>query len=170
VCTGTVRHLLFPGNEDQSSSGHYWDNPGELWAETYRILAGGTSKWVFDPRYAPDKRALAAARRDVLKPWTTNQYIVRRGTFSRRRGRWKFFKVPVENDGTVDLNLRSRGSLDADIYIYDPSTGHQIDRSARSGRTEHYVGTYCAQQVRVGVYRYRGYGSWTMKLTLPYSN
>jgi hypothetical protein len=72
VCARTRKHKMFPGAEDWA----YPLNPGEGFAETYRFLNGqptGTvgMDWpIVDELFYPDARALQAARRDVLAPWT----------------------------------------------------------------------------------------------------
>ena len=60
-----------PGDEGP----HYAENPGEAWAEVYRVLAdraaglrNGTWPIVIG-RYYPDGIALRAAERDILEPW-----------------------------------------------------------------------------------------------------
>jgi len=67
VCKHTTAGLLAPGDEGAS----YRANPGEAWAETYAQLRYPEVRWAFAPILKPDAAAFAAARRDVLTPWTT---------------------------------------------------------------------------------------------------
>jgi hypothetical protein len=73
ICSRQQIGTAFPGEE----SDNYALNPGEGWAETYRLLnfqhsAGASwqrAPWIADQSFYPDARALAAAREDVLDPW-----------------------------------------------------------------------------------------------------
>jgi hypothetical protein len=170
VCNLVGDHQAFPGGETDSLA-HYYANPGEDWAETYRMLAGSKSAWTFSPLFTPSPGALAAARRDVLNPWTGDQYIIRRSRFARgSRSRWRDFTVPVQNDGTISVTVWGRGSLDPDIYIYDPQANKKLDSSTHNGGVESYSGSYCGyRRLDIAVYRYRGYGSFTARISLPYT-
>jgi hypothetical protein len=72
VCARTAAGYLFPGNED----GNYRLNPGEAFAEAYRVLnerrSGAASfEWpIVDPSFMPDPAALGRVEQDVLRPWT----------------------------------------------------------------------------------------------------
>ena len=171
VCNRVAQHQAFPSAEPPDA--RYFANPGEDWAETYRTLTGSKSAWTFSPLFAPDARALAAARRDVLKPWTGVSYEQRRGSFRRGdRSRWRNFVLPVENDGALSVTITATGSLDPDLFIYKSlKPGPPIDKSTRSGHVEQYgPSTYCGyRHLDFAVYRYRGSGTFTIKVTLPFS-
>ena len=72
VCSRVAAGTAFPGDE----SDHYTFNPGEAFAETYRILniqRGGT--WanfplIVDSSFTPTPDSLAAALGDVQQPWS----------------------------------------------------------------------------------------------------
>src|SRR4051812_7286372 len=66
VCDRILGGRLAPGNEGR----YYLANPGESWAETYARLTYPNEAWRFTRLLKPDAGALAAARRDVLQPWT----------------------------------------------------------------------------------------------------
>ena len=74
ICSRQAIGTAFPGNE----SDHYSLNPGEGWAETYRLLnferyigdSWLAAPWNADQSFYPDAGALAAAREDVLEPWS----------------------------------------------------------------------------------------------------
>ena len=70
VCARQVAGTAFPGDE----ADHYFLNPGEGFAETYRLLnfqlLGLTSSiFVVDQSFFPDQGALDALKADVLTPW-----------------------------------------------------------------------------------------------------
>jgi hypothetical protein len=167
VCNRESNGTAYPGDEGK----HYDLNPGEAWAEAYRVLNGyGTNVWdIVDPSFKPDAQAKSLARRDVLNPYLGGEYTARSGKFKKtKKHRWRYYTVPVENDGIVDLRLKGKGSLDADLYVYDMS-GKELDHKATDGHNEHYHDTYCAyRKLQVGVHRYSGKGSFNLRITLPY--
>lgn len=71
ICAGTRAGQLFPGDE----RGAYLLNPGEAFAEAYRVLnerrLGMTeSPWtIVDQRFYPDETALTDVEQDVVSPW-----------------------------------------------------------------------------------------------------
>jgi hypothetical protein len=72
ICAGAQAGQLFPGDE----RGAYQLNPGEAFAEAYRVLnerrLGMTeSPWtIVDQRFYPDATALTDVEQDVVSPWT----------------------------------------------------------------------------------------------------
>jgi hypothetical protein len=72
ICAGAHAGQLFPGDE----RGAYQLNPGEAFAEAYRVLnerrLGMTeSPWtIVDQRFYPDATALTDVEQDVVSPWT----------------------------------------------------------------------------------------------------
>jgi hypothetical protein len=169
VCALTRAGLAFPGDEGD----HYAVNPGEAWAETYRILNGENPfSWpILDDLFEPNQKALEAARRDVLEPWGGNEYVDHTGRLSRHR-RLKLYSMPVENDGTIDVSLRSRGSLDADLYLYKNGRARKpLAKSVRPGHRDRIEGSICGlRHIQVAVFRYKGSGSFTVRTALPYTN
>jgi hypothetical protein len=167
VCYREQHGQAFPGDEDAN----YDRNPGEAWAETYRVLNGrNPGSWqIIAPQFKPDLQALALAKRDVVNPFAGDEYIVRGGRFGRRGSRWREFNVPVENDGPVDVRLTGTGSLDADIYIYTPDGVTRLDHANGTGHREHYRRTYCGyRNLQIAIYRYSGTGNFTFRATLPF--
>jgi len=68
VCQLSRRGRLFPGRQD----GHYWQNPGEAFAESYASLnrPGEGAGWEYTPLLEPSAPALAKIHADVSRPWT----------------------------------------------------------------------------------------------------
>lgn len=168
VCQLTAQGAAYPGDEGS----HYELNPGEAWAETYRVLNGrDPNQWgIVSPSFYPDQKLLALARRDVLNPYRGPTSADFRGRFRSRGSSWSHFSVPVQNDGKVVLDLRSAGSLDADLYVYPSRTSRRVLlRSAHRGRREHYRGLVCGyRHLDVAVHRSRGSGSFRLRVTLPH--
>lgn len=113
VCARQQRAEVFPGDEDA----HYELNPGEGFAEVYRVLnetkAGLSPTWsLVDPSFSPDAAALAAAERDVVEPWSTPVTQVFRARFTQRGPAvWKMsISTPLDGNATVSLKF-PRGAL-----------------------------------------------------------
>jgi hypothetical protein len=159
--------VAYPGDEDQ----HYDVNPGEAWAETYRVLNGQNPfSWpILSDLFAPDQKSLDAARRDVVQPWGGDEYTDQRGRLSRRQVR-RAFRLPVQNDGTIDVRLRSRGSLKAILYVYRAGARRPLAQT-RAGRRARISGAICGvRHIRVAVVRRSGSGAFALRTTLPYTN
>lgn len=111
ICRKAAAGLAFPGDEGD----HYFQNPGEVFAESFlhlnEIKRGvPETPWGYDPMYAPDARALAAVEQDVLRPWTTYSLQRWNGTFTRR-GQQGAATLPTPLDGVVAAQLTGpRGS------------------------------------------------------------
>jgi hypothetical protein len=111
VCPRVAASTAFPGDENQN----YTLNPGEAFAETYRVLNGyGVDDWfVVDPSFRPTPEALAAVRADVVDPWSTNTGQTIRVRFAKRQRVWtQTLRTPLDGNlsvtspvGAVDLRL-----------------------------------------------------------------
>jgi hypothetical protein len=104
VCAKAEDNELFPGEEGVA----YDLNPGEAFAETYRVLnerkLGLTEDpWeIVTPDLYPDAAALTAVEQDVVTPWTTN--VTRRVTAAlsaKTRTRTISFSAPYDGEITV---------------------------------------------------------------------
>ncbi len=91
VCDLTRRGLLFPGDE----AANYSKNPGEGWAEAYRVWNEIHFGWaplplIVDSYFNPDVNAQATVENDVLRPWTGNTIIRKAGVLKRNQVRiWR---------------------------------------------------------------------------------
>jgi hypothetical protein len=107
ICLGVVAHRVFPGDE----GANYRLNPGEAFAETYRMLnANKAGTWgylgwrVVDQSFYPDATALQLVSDDVLKPWQGSTLHVYRGRFAGR-GKLRTVNLPRSNDGAMTMRL-----------------------------------------------------------------
>jgi len=106
VCPRVSRREAFPGNQ----SSNYARNPGEAWAEVYRLMderkAGiTTASWpIITPSFFPDEAALVAAERDVIQPWTVNRKSVFRRSFAKGAKKAWLIPLPTPLDGDLALN------------------------------------------------------------------
>ena len=113
ICSRTAAGTAFPGDE----GGAYTLNPGEAFAETFRVLnetqAGLPLTWpIVDASFLPDAAALAATRDDVLQPWTPRAATILHGRFARGRRTWSF-KLAAPLDGELSARLTAgAGGLD----------------------------------------------------------
>jgi hypothetical protein len=160
VCKKAVAHQVYPGDEGD----HYKLNPGEGWAETYRVLnARRVGTWpdigwpIVDPLFAPDDLALAAAERDVLHPWTapTVKKTIR-GKLRRREFRRWLVQPTLDGPATVVLKGGGTGARTA----FFNSLSRQVSPGARRSSM-----TVCGDRaLQVAV---QGTGAFTLTYTLP---
>jgi hypothetical protein len=112
VCSRKRAGTLFPGAEDQA---HYTRNPGEGFAETYRVLnqrklGAPEMPWqiVTDSLY-PNARALSLLQQDVLQPWTGPTTRTVTGAVKARKTRSVVVKTPL--DGTFRARVAGAGKF-----------------------------------------------------------
>jgi len=151
VCRRTRAHELFPGAE---TSLIYKFNPGEVFAETYRVLNEQRlglpiTPWlVVDESLQPDTRALQLVQEDVTSPWTSNHTTTLRGTFARRGSSVRTFKVSTPYDGTLATSLRA-------------ASGERL-------RINVHTQTICgARTATLRVTRTAGAGAFSLVVSLP---
>jgi hypothetical protein len=149
VCARVARSELYPGNE----SSQYSLNPGEAWAETYRILqerkAGDTTgSWqIVDSSLFPNAAALQAAEQDVIHPWTgpTTRTFTR--VYGKKTARvwWIPLSTPLDGDYRLAATVPVRGS--ADIALVSSNRSTVLHRAQWIGqRSKQAQGTICGQR------------------------
>jgi len=124
ICRRADRGAAAPGNEGSN----YSFNPGEAWAETYRLLAqrragDDGAPWIVDESFLPDDAALAAAERDVVQPWTTPRKLVLRHTFTRKSPRLWTIPLSTPLDGSVEIRLIVPRNGLQDVSLVDAAQG-----------------------------------------------
>lgn len=157
VCAEDKRGHMFPGAEDLE---HYSLNPGEGWAESYRVLneqrLGLTpSPWqAVDELFQPDARALQLIAQDVLQPWKPRAASTLRGRLGA--GRARTYRISTPLDG----NFRVSGPKGLKLTVLGPSS--TLKSGARSVNTQ-----VCGQRtLRVRVSAKRA-TSYQLKVTKP---
>jgi hypothetical protein len=145
---------------DESIGDRYDRDPGEPFAETYRVLVdrlrGLPHIWpIVDKLFAPTASRLDAARTDVLIPW--------KATTRRRTGRLpgvgrsRSWVVPAPWDGTLTLSVTGRG-VRAHLAVVDPASGRTLARGTGHARL-----VVCGQRkVRVDIRTIAGRGAFTL--------
>ena len=164
VCLRTLEGKLAPGNEGVG----YALNPGENWAETYARLTYPDQPWTFASFLKPDAGALAAARRDVLDPWTGSKTQTFRGRFAAGGASVRRFHFTLTLDGA--LRVRLRGPRGTNYNLSLASLGHTQGRTRTAGSRD--VISYdvaCRQRARerltFTVRRVAGNGPFTVRVT-----
>jgi hypothetical protein len=146
VCPRTETGQLFPGNE----GAQYQLNPGEGFAETYRLLnqlrLGQTpAPWtIVSSSMFPDQQALALLSQDVTSPWAgpTRTTLARR---LRARGRWTQ-AVATPLDGTLNFGVRGTSGSRLQIRLFN-SAGTLVAQGTSVGtRTANLRTTACGQR------------------------
>lgn len=106
ICTRAVRGQVFPADDGT----HYERDPGEAFAESYRVLNGqrvmpsGKDWPLVDESLYPDKTALRSLARDVVDPWSSPTSTRLSGRFTPGRSRFTY-TVETPLDGTLEVAL-----------------------------------------------------------------
>src|SRR5207247_2583469 len=109
VCSLTKRGKLHPGAE---SFPEYRLNPGEGWAEAYRVVNEGLlgltqEDIVVNSRFYPNARATQLLRQDVLSPWKQGPSSTLTGRLAA--GHSRSYRIATPLDG--NFNVRAPAGL-----------------------------------------------------------
>jgi hypothetical protein len=167
VCAKARKGVLVPGAEDPVQ---YTENPGEGWAETYRLLnerkAGrAETPWeIVDQALYPTAAALTAAEQDVTAPWTTGTTTTQKAVLTRKK-KTRTFTVATQLDGTLRMTLKPSAGMRLSVDVFASST-----RSAHvvSARAISRSFTVCgARSYRFRVTDLAGRGSVSLTVAKP---
>ena len=143
----------------------YLFNPGEAFAETFRVLnerRAGISEtpWrVVDNSLVPNDRDLALVEQDVTQPWSANRTLRFLGGFTARGSSVRSFKVATPLDGTFTASVQSAVGVRLDVL-------NGKKRVARG--TTSAAGTVCGPRtLTFRVTRTSGSGAFALALSLP---
>ncbi len=138
ICARTAAGTAFPGDE----GANYQLNPGEAFAESYRILNFEKQAWpnwtvlapiIVDPSFSPTPADLDALEEDVLDPWTGPTVASWSGRVARSlRGVRRLISTPL--DGSFSVKL-VRAPAGASITLVDPHSGKVVAKGARRAAT-----------------------------------
>jgi hypothetical protein len=169
VCARSRTGELVPGDEGR----FYEINPGEVFAEDYRVLnerrAGlPEASWdVVDQRLYPDQQALDLLAQDVTSPWagaTTATYTSSLGPRATGRG----FRVSTPLDGNFTVTLTGPAKATLALRLVDPSSGSVLASDVSSQRVKTVGTQVCGQRtVWVQVKRLSGSGAFTLSVSTP---
>jgi hypothetical protein len=164
ICAGAKAGRLAPGAEDPV---RYELNPGEGWAETYRLLnqrklGVPESPWeIVSQTLYPTAAALAAAEQDVVSQWRGDTVTLRSGSVTRA-SRTRSYTISTPLDGTLKVALRSSAGLrvSVDLFASPTRVAHATGTRSVSRST-----TVCgARTYRVRVTELHGRGSFRLSL------
>ena len=169
VCKGEQAGGFFPGDEGSN----YELNPGEDFAETYRVLNERRlglpeMPWsVVDPSLYPDQGALDALALDVTTPWTATHTSAIRSQFAGgATGRG--FRVAAPLDGDFVATLRAPAKSRFTLRVVDLSNGAQLAYSATAGASKSVSFQVCGQRsLQIQVKRVQGAGAFTLTFSQP---
>jgi hypothetical protein len=161
ICARSVDGELSPGNEGAS----YTENPGEAFAESYRVLnltkEGDTAiGWeIVDPALYPDSTALSLLEQDVVSPWIGPTLTHVKGSFGNGTVRTIGMKTTLDGTLVAHLHAPTKGTFR--LSLWNGKT--LIERGISSLRY-----TICGQRtLTLKVERLRGHGAFTVDISKP---
>jgi hypothetical protein len=165
VCERARQGSAFPGNEGD----HYWDNPGEAFAESYADLTYPVDglAWDYSSQLAPDATSLSLVAQDVAHPWTGPQTVVWRSRLGPGH-RHAVDTVATPLDGSLVAKLT--GAASAKFHLRLQSADRiSRRRTAKRGQAEQEAdATVCGQRtVRLDVRSSKGSGRFAVSIIRP---
>lgn len=148
----------------------YRDHPGEAFADSYRILNGGSpSLFRFNRAYFPNATALRLIRTDALDPWHQRPPAVLRGGFSSRQpGPTRRVRVVTPLDGLLRIEITAPPGADYDLELRTPILRTPVARGMRRGRVDQIATLICgARSYTLTVRRHRGFGPYRLSISKP---
>jgi hypothetical protein len=122
ICAKAAAGQASPGDEGT----HYFQNSGEAFAESYRVLSlqrqGQTTiGWdIVDQSFYPDATALQLLQADITTPWTGPTATTLRGSFGN--GVARTFAVKTQLDGAFSAHLVAPSKAKMRLALYNGST------------------------------------------------
>ena len=162
VCQRVRSGRAFPGDQAR----RYRLNPGEAFADAYRVLVGGSWSGLFDAAYKPTPADLALIREDVLDPWRQNVVEVREGSFTATGPSVQRFDFTAPLDGRLKVTLKGAREQDVDLYLYEDDK--RLAGADNPGRREGLRGELCGvRELTVAVRRAEGPGRFRLEVSHP---
>ena len=165
VCYRTDSGRLFPGDQFE----HYWDNPGEGFAEAYaRYHFPTQQRWDYSRLLKPDARAFGHIQFDASHS-LSRQPTVR--TFSGSLGRTRrtqSFTLELPEDTRLRLALAGPAGADYDLRLRTP--GYYDERTRAPHARDRLNTTACAApgrvpRVTIQVKRFEGSGPFELHVS-----
>jgi len=149
VCPKVTRGEAHPGNEGPN----YARNPGEAWAEVYRLLEERkdgitTGNWpIIAPSFYPTEADLQAAERDVLQPWTKGTIRSFARTFAKRTPKVWWIPLSTPLDGSVRITAAVPRGGRYEVALVGPNRKTVLRRASWVGqRAKRLDTTVCGQR------------------------
>jgi hypothetical protein len=170
VCRRARTGMLKPGAEDIPN---YYLNPGEGFAESYRVLNEHKlgipeTPWsVVDDVLYPSPQALTSLEQDVTAPWTKATTTRYRGSLTAR-ARVRTFALPTVLDGSLRVDVRASSGVRLRLRVTTAAGTKVAERTVAAGRRSAVATTICGQRsYSARVMRVRGAGGFTLTVTRP---
>jgi hypothetical protein len=167
VCRRSKTGELVPGDEGE----FYQQNPGELFAEDYRVLnerrlgLAETVWGVVDSSLYPSQGALDALAQDVASPWAGNTTTAYSGLMTPRAS-GRGFRLTTPNDGTFTTTLTAPANSRLTLRVVDLDTGSVLASVAGAQRVKTARLTVCGERaLQVQVKRVAGFGLFTLSVS-----
>jgi hypothetical protein len=162
VCAWVRQRLLFPGNQ----GAHYWDDPGEGFADTYAHMHYPQAPWDYNTLMRPSARSMAALREDVLHPWSKPRSRTFHGRLGRRHAK-RSFHIRLTLDGDVELKLRApRGTVyEVEAQTRGFAAGHKLRGGGEFG--VEWCRQHQVDKVDLTVRRRSGHGPFALNVSWP---
>ena len=117
----------------------YLFNPGEVFAETYRLMnerkAGiPETPWrVVDESLQPNDHDLTLVEQDVMQPWSANHTVTIAGRFAARGSSVRSFNVATPLDGAFTASVQGSPVLRLDVFSGKeaPRAGDEVNGGDR---------------------------------------
>jgi hypothetical protein len=161
ICSRVNAGTASPGDEGPL----YFQNPGEAFAEAYRVLnltkEGATAiGWdVVDRSFYPDATALSLVQQDVTAPWTGPTVTHVHGSFGYGMQRTIRIGTPLDGSLVLRLHAPTRSAMRLALY----AGTKLVARASRS-----IVYQVCgARSLTVRVERSAGSGPFTVDIAKP---
>jgi hypothetical protein len=163
VCAHVERGLLHPGNQGR----HYFDDPGEGFADGYAHLHYRSVPWHFNRLMRPGRSVFAAIRRDVLRPWAGPRSRTLRGRLGPRRHA-RSFKIRMRLDGDLRVRLSAprRAAYSVELRSRGFAAGSS-PRKARRGFGAERCRSRPVERVKLTVRRRGGAGPFALRVRWP---
>jgi hypothetical protein len=160
ICSKAAAGTASPGDEGS----HYFQNSGEAFAESYRVLnlqkqGQTTIGWdIVDRSFYPDATALTLLEEDIATPWVGPTASKLHGSFGT--GVVRTFKVQTKLDGMFTARLISPTKTKMQLALYNAGT-----LVMRAGSIRYQI---CGERsLTLKVQRTSGRGSFTVDVTKP---
>jgi hypothetical protein len=143
------RRDAYPGDQ----GANYARNPGEAWAETYRLMDERkvgitTATWqIVASSFFPNEASLVAAEQDVVQPWTAQRTTVSTRVFGARTPKvwWIRLATPLDGDLRISATMPSGGTHEVALVGANRST--IVKRAQWTGqRVKRLDGSICGQR------------------------
>ena len=149
VCARVSRGEAFPGDGGRN----YAQNPGEAWAETYRLVDERRNgildaRWpIISQSFFPSEAALQAAERDVLQPWAKGTTTTFRRNFGKSTKKVWLIPLKTALDGVLTLNASLPRGGTHEVALVGANRRTVVRRAQWVGqRSKRSMTTICGQR------------------------